>query len=306
LTPTDTVISGTISPPETIRLRIKSTGFGPHGSTKQLEAIIQKNFFNGVTGPATLTLVGPPSTTACATCVPAQPATTLTFNPGSSNVADYSGQDEVSSDIIPPVGTTNTSNLDSVSDSIDGLPPHPFNGDVVGVPSDISTEITPSHWLYSPSTVDSAVKSFYSIAKDSGRYFPKGIQPTTFGDNPTGTGLTFCDGDCVLTGKGGGILIVTGSLTLDGNFSFRGMMIVTGQGGVKRKGAGNGEIFGNLIVAPYVNSGVLPSSEPVGTSFLAPQYDLSGGGSSNISYSSSAVGSGLLAVDNFVLGVVEK
>jgi hypothetical protein len=305
-TPVDNVISGTISPPEPIRLRIKSIGYGPRRSTKQLEAIIQKNFFNGVTGPATLTLVGPPSTTACSTCTPAQPATTLTFNPGSSNVADYSGQDEVSSDIIPPIGTTNTANLDSISDSVDGLPPHPFNGDVVGVPSDVSGEITPSNWLYSPTTVDSAVKSFYSIAKDSGRYFPNGTQPSTFGDNATGTGLTFCDGNCVLTGKGGGIMIVTGTLTLDGNFSFRGMMIVTGQGGVKRKGAGNGEIFGNLIVAPYVNSGVLPSSEPVGTSFLAPQYDLSGGGSSSISYSSSAVGSGLLAVDNFVLGVVEK
>jgi hypothetical protein len=150
------------------------------------------------------------------------------------------------------------------------------------------------------------VKSFYSIAKDSGRYFPTGTQPTTFGDNASGTGLTFCDGNCEFTGNGGGILIVTGTLTLTGNFSFRGMMIVTGQGGVKRKGAGNGSIYGNLIIAPYVNSGVLPTSEPVGTSFLAPQYDLSGGGNSTIAYNSSAVGSGLQAVDNFVLGVVEK
>jgi len=300
------VVTGTISSPEPTRLRIRSTGFGPRHATKQLEAIIQKNFFNGVSGPATLTLVGPPATTPCATCSPAQPATTMTFNPGSSNVADYSGQDEVSSDIIPPIGTTNSGNLDAVSDSIDGLPPHPFNGDVTGVPSDVSTEITPSHWLYSPSTVDSAMKSFFSIAKDSGRYFAKGTQPGTFGDNATGTGLTFCDGDCVFTGDGGGIMIVTGTLTLDGNFNFRGMIIVTGQGGVKRKGAGNGSISGNLIVAPYVNSSVLPSSEPVGASFLAPQYDLSGGGNSTIAYNSSAVGSGLKAVDNFVLGVVEK
>lgn len=305
-TPIDNVISGVISPPEPIRLRIKSTGFGPRGSTKQLEAIIQKNFFNGLSGPATLTLVGPPSTTACPACVPSQPATTLEFNPGSSNVADYSGQDEASTDIIPPVGTTNSSNLDAISDSIDGLPPHPFNGDVIGVPSNVSSEITSSHWLYSPKSVDSAVKSFYSLSRDSGRYFASGVQPSSFGDNASGTGLTLCDGDCDLKGSGGGILIVTGTLTLDGNFSFRGMIIVTGKGGVKRKGAGNGEIFGNLIIAPYVNSSLFPSSEPVGLSFLAPQYDLSGGGNSNIAYSSSAIGSGLLAVDNFVLGVVEK
>ena len=302
----DNPISGTFSSPEPMRLRIKSTGYGPRGSTKQLEAIIRKNFFNGIAGPGTLTLVGPPSTTACPSCVPAQPATSFTFNPGSSNVADYSGQDEASTDIIPPVATTNGSTLDSVSDSVDGLPPHPFNGDVIGVPSDVSAEITSSHWLYSPTSVDAAVKSFYPLARDSGRYFPSGTQPTSFGDKATGTGLTFCDGDCTFTGDGGGILIVTGTLTLHGSFGFRGMIVVTGRGGVARQGAGNGEILGNLIVAPYVNSGVLPSSEPVGISFLAPQYDLSGGGSSSISYSSSAVGSGLLAVDNFVLGVVEK
>lgn len=302
----DNAISGTISSPEPMRLRIKSTGYGPRGATKQLEAIIRKNFFNGISGPGTLTLVGPPLTSACPTCIPAQPATSFIFNPGSSNVADYSGQDEVSTDIIPPVATTNGSTLDAVSDSIDGLPPHPFNGDVVGVPSDVSTEITSSHWLYSPTSVDASVKSFYPLARDSGRYFASGVQPTNFGENATGTGLTFCDGNCTFTGSGGGILIVTGTLTLHGSFSFRGMIVVTGRGGVTRQGAGNGEILGNLIVAPYVNSGVLPSSEPVGTSFLAPQYDLSGGGNSSISYSSSAIGSGLLAVDNFVLGVVEK
>jgi len=302
----DNSINATISSPEPLRLRIKSTGYGPQGSSKQLEAIIRKNFFNGISGPGTLTLVGPPSTTACGSCTPAQPATSFTFNPGSSNVADYSGQDEASTDIIPPVATTNGSTLDAVSDSVDGLPPHPFNGDVVGVPSDVSNEITSTHWLYSPTSVDASIKSFYPLARDSGRYFASGTQPTSFGDKATGTGLTFCDGNCTFTGSGGGILIVTGTLTLQGAFSFRGMIIVTGKGGVTRQGAGNGEILGNLIVAPYVNSGVLPSSEPVGTSFLAPQYDLSGGGNSSISYSSSAVGSGLLAVDNFVLGVVEK
>ena len=302
----DNPINATISSPEPLRLLIKSTGFGPRGSKKQLEAIIRKNFFNGISGPGTLTLVGPPSTTACPACVPAQPATGFVFNPGSSNVADYSGQDEASTDIIPPVATTNGSTLDAVSDSVDGLPPHPFNGDVVGVPSDVSNEITSTHWLYSPPSVDASVKSFYPLARDSGRYFASGTQPTSFGDNATGTGLTFCDGNCTFTGTGGGILIVTGTLTLHGSFSFRGMIVVTGKGGVTRQGAGNGEILGNLIVAPYVNGSVLPSSEPVGISFLAPQYDLSGGGNSSISYSSSAVGSGLLAVDNFVLGVVEK
>lgn len=296
--PVENVIAGTISSPEPIRLLIRSTGYGPRGSTKVLEAIIQKDFFNGITAPATLTLVGPPSGGGL----------TFTFNPGSSNVAEYSGQDQESTDIIPPIGTTHLDNLDVVHDSVDGLPPHPFNGNVTGVPSDISLETEdPSHWLYSPATLDATVKRLQQEASEKGSYYPSGEQPTTFGDNATGLGLTFCDGDCEFTGAGGGIMVVTGKLTLKGNFSFRGMIIVTGSGGVERQGAGNGEIFGNMIVAPYENSSVLPATElATGASFLPPQYDLSGGGNSTIAYNSTALSDGLLGVSNFVLGVAEK
>ena len=52
------LVAGTMTPPEPIRLVIQSTGYGPRGSVKKLEAVIQKNFFNGLAAPATLTLVG--------------------------------------------------------------------------------------------------------------------------------------------------------------------------------------------------------------------------------------------------------
>ena len=85
------------------------------------------------------------------------------------------------------------------------------------------------------------------------------------------------------------------------------MIIVTGSGGVERKGGGTGEIFGNMIVAPYENSSVLPATElATGATFLPPQYDLSGGGNSTIAYNSTALSDGLLGVSNFVLGVAEK
>lgn len=294
----ENVIAGRISSPEPIRLLIRSTGYGPRGSVKVLEAIIQKNFFNGITAPATLTLIGPKSGGGL----------NFVFNPGSSNVTEYSGQDQESTDIIPPIGTTDPDNLSDVHDSVDGLPPHPFNGDVTGVPSDVSLETgDPSHWLSSPATLDSTVKSLQKVAYEAGRYYPSGSQPTTFGDNTTGQGITFCDGNCEFTGAGGGIMVVTGKLTLKGNFSFKGMIIVTGTGGVNRQGGGNGEIFGNMIVAPYLNSRVLPESVVNATdTFMPPQYDLSGGGNSTIAYNSTALSDGLLGVSNFVLGVVEK
>jgi hypothetical protein len=292
------LVNATMGRPEPIRLLIKSTGYGPRGAVKQLEAIIQKNFLNNLTAPATLTLVGPAST--------ASPSTSFVFNPGSSNVTTYSGDDAVSTDIIPPIGTTDSgSNLDAVQASVDGQPPHPFNGNIVGMPTNVSQELPP--WLSAPSQMDAAVKQLAEVAKGSapGRFFASGVQPTTFGDNTSGTGITFCDGNCEFTGAGGGILIVTGKLTLKGNFNFNGLIIVTGQAGVDRNGGGTGVIQGNIVVAPYVSSQI-SDTQAVGSTFLAPQYDLSGGGNSTIQYNSNSVANGLTAISNFVLGVVEK
>lgn len=294
------LLQGTLSSPEPIRLVIDSTGYGPRGSVKKLQAIVQKNFFNGLAAPATLTLIGPPSTA----CPPTCPATTFTFDPGSSTGTEYSGQDADSTDIIPPIGTLGQENLDVVHDSVDGLPPHPYNGSVVGVPTDITEDVPP--WLASPSNLDATIKSLQTVADSSGRYFANGTQPPSAGNYATGQGITFCDGDCELNQDGGGILIVTGQLTLQGSFNFKGIIVVTGQGGVRRQGSGNAFIYGNIIVAPYPNSRVLPASEPVGSTFLAPQYDLSGGGTGGLQFSSTAINDSLLAVNNFVLGVVEK
>ena len=295
------VITGTMTPPEPVRLVIQSTGYGPRGSVKKLEAVIQKNFFNGLSAPATLTLVGPPC-----------PAGQTCFNPGDSRVTRYSGDDVVSTDNIPPIGTTDPANLDDVQASVDGQPPHPFNGTVVGVPSDVNNEIP--DWLATPAQTDTAIQSLSNTAaasadptNSSGRFFPSGTNPTTFGDNTAGTGITFCDGDCTFSGNGGGILVVTGQLTLNGNFNFKGLIIVTGAGGVVRSGGGTGLLQGNMVIAPYVHSRIQDGASPGPTdAFLPPMYDLSGGGNSTIQYNSSSLANGLTAVSNFVLGVAEK
>jgi hypothetical protein len=75
------------------------------------------------------------------------------FDPGSSEVTVYSGVDAVSTDIIPPIGTTDGGsgqNLSDVMASVDGEPPHPFNGSVIGSPSDVSGEMPP--WQHSATT----------------------------------------------------------------------------------------------------------------------------------------------------------
>ncbi len=295
---TDNVVTGTITSPEPTRLLLTSTGYGPRGSTKRLEAIIQKDFFAGLRAPATLVLVGPPSTIG-------PPATTFYFDPGNSAVTVYSGDDAESTDIIPPIGTTNEDNLNVVQESVDGEPPRPFNGRVIGAPSNISGE-NPD-FLSSPSELDSMIRSMATVAQSSGRFFPSGTTPATFGNYASAQGITFCDGNVEFTGDGGGIMIVTGTLTLHGNFNFRGLIIVTGQGGVRRNGGGDGTIRGNMIVAPYVGSRIEDGITPtLSSQFLSPQYDLSGGGNSELIYDSTATANSLVAVSNFVLGVVEK
>jgi hypothetical protein len=82
---------------------------------------------------------------------------------------------------------------------------------------------------------------------------------------------------------------------------------VTGQGGVLRSGGGTGLLQGNIVVAAYEHSAISDTAAIAQTAtFLAPQYDLSGGGNSTIQYNSSSVANGLTAISNFVLGVVEK
>jgi hypothetical protein len=244
----------------------------------------------------------------------------FTFNPGNSNAMEYSGVDLAtgSSDIIPPVGTTNPpncstnpctdANLDAVIDGFGNR----LDSAVVGTPANVANEVPP--WLMNPRELDRTVNTLYNTALNSydptnatGRVFTN-TQPTSWGDNATGTGITFCDGNCTLGPiAGGGILIVTGQLTLHGNFNWHGLIIVTGAAGVLRDGGGNGVIQGNIVVAPYLDSAIAGNVNPTDTAgFLAPRWDTNGGGNSTIQYNSDNQNSGLGAISNNVLGVAEK
>ena len=66
------------------------------------------------------------------------------------------------------------------------------------------------------------------------------------------------DGDLVLgpgSPTGQGTLIVTGDLTLDGNFNFNGVIMVLGSGSVYRSGGGHGNIYGAMYVAKFSATG---------------------------------------------------
>ena len=76
---------------------------------------------------------------------------------------------------------------------------------------------------------------------------------------------------------------------------------------MERSGGGAGTIQGNIVVSPYIANRVEDGIDPeITATFLSPQYDLSGGGNSTVVYNSISVAYGLVAVCNFVLGVMEK
>jgi hypothetical protein len=104
---------------------------------------------------------------------------------------------------------------------------------------------------------------------------------------------------------GGGILVVTGKLTNKGAFSFKGMIIVTGEEGWERNGSGQGQVIGNVIIAPYNKRTYVP--ENLSTTFLAPRYEITGGGGSDVIYSDiSLTLDNTSAVSDFMLGIAEK
>lgn len=157
----------------------------------------------------------------------------------------------------------------------------------------------PGIFLFCPTyNLDATINNLRTVAKASGRYYASGTTPPDFG-SINGTGITFVDGNVSLSGSGGGILVSTGKLTLNGNVNFKGLIIITGTGGLDRQGGGNGSLAGNTVIAPYNPSNLA-------TGFLGPKYDISGGGTSSLDYNSNSVANGLVAISNFVLGVAEK
>ncbi len=281
------------------RLRIRVTGIGPRGSRKNMEVVVNRYTLE-YDVKATVTL-------------PNDSGTPINFNLGGSNVTSTSGVDASGGGSIDAIAISDA-DKQRVNNVIDGCDPDGSNcsgsgpnvtpGDPgilgpVNTPSFLKDVASAREFLYGSEGMKQA-------AINQGRYFNSGPAAIASdaglgASNPDGV-FTFVDGDLTLgpgSPTGQGTIIVTGKLTLDGNFQWNGVIMVLGTGEVYRSGGGHGDIFGAMFVAKF------PTSGADSDKFGAPVFDTSGGGTSNIQYSSDAVDKAKSVGGHSVKGVRE-
>ena len=251
------------------RIQVQSTGYGPNGSVKRMEMIVQKTSFEFEPN-AMLMMRGSDD---------GSPAT-MTFDIGSSAAKFYSGHDHAGggSPGLPAFGVTSAQDLNVANDAI-------TKGSTV---EDTKTGQVPvdelPSWLQDADSARKFLNDMQVVARSMGRYY------TTFSGQAgttTSPAFTFVNGNATLDG-GAGLMIVTGNLILKGNPSFNGVILVLGEGTVNRDGGGNGNIYGSIYLARFARS--WPSSENgLPHPFLAPTFHTDGGGTSNLEYDSEWV-----------------
>jgi len=255
------------------RLLLRVTGYGPKGAVKRLELLLNRSNFD-YSPPAMLMMRG------------SDDGTPMTFTIGESNAKDYSGHDHSGSGILPSVGAT--SNGDSTI---------AVNSDTKNTVADPKTAVITNSSL--PTWLQTAPQARAFLIEQKANAVSQGRYYSTFsGDagSAASPAFTFVDGNCTLTG-GGGLLIVTGNLTMSGNPSFSGMILVLGGGTWDRQGGGNGNIYGAMAVAKFDINGT--------GGFLAPSFTTDGGGTATLQYDSQAVRNALGLSGPKVLGVHE-
>ncbi len=281
--PSTTAIPAKVTSPDPKRLLLKSYGFGPQGARKRLELMINKANFEFEV-PAGVTFRG------------ADDCTPLTLDTGSSDAKTYSGVDLAGVEPQRPSFAVSPCDEDDAKKGIKKAdtvvdPEIGLLGDDDTTPGTVET---PS-FLQTADRARAYLNALQSKAQSNGRYFKPGSgSATTINDSVNAPMFTFVDGDCTLEG-GSGFLVVTGTLTMHGNPSFKGAILVLGTGVLIRKGGGNGDIYGGIAVAAF---------DRTAGNFTAPTFDTNGGGNSTIQYDSAALKNGIGSGQN-VSGIRE-
>jgi hypothetical protein len=264
-------------------LLLRSYGFGPQGAQKRLELMVTKANLDFEV-PAGVTFRG------------ADDCTPLTLDTGSSDAKIYSGIDRAGVEPQRPSFAVTPCDEDDAKKGI--KKPDTVVDPEIGLLGDDDTTPgtveTPS-FLQTADRARAYLNALQAQAQSNGRYFKPGSgSAMTINDSVNAPMFTFVDGDCTLAG-GSGFLVVTGTLTMQGNPSFEGAILVLGTGVLIRNGGGNGDIYGGIAVAAFGRTS---------GNFTSPTFSTNGGGNSTVQYDSAALKDGIGSGQN-VLGIRE-
>lgn len=267
----------TITAPQPRRVLVRVNGYGPRGARKQMETMISRFVFSYT--PRSLVALRSSDN-----------GSAMTFNDGNSAPHSYSGYE-------PAGGTNSGIAAFAVTSTIDVAHLGGLSGSVTGNPATEKVDLTDlSSWLQTADEARRTLDRLEASAIAQNRHFTTASPPASYGTdaNPL---FTFVNGDCN-PGGGAGLVVCTGTVTFNGNDNFKGLILALGSGRLMREGGGNGQTYGALAVASF-------NRTAWGDGFLAPTYDTSGGGTSDMFFDPTWVQKALSTASRYPLGISE-
>src|SRR3984893_14792026 len=181
------------------------------------------------------------------------------------------------------------------SNQYTSAPPYPAFPSISNVYSTLSTD------SINLSTMDGLTTFASMIATAAGpNVFPNNTTPTNLG-TPGSPVVKVVNGDLSISGSGAGVLLVTGTLTLHGDFSWDGLILAIGEGAIVKDGGGSATLNGSMFAAnltmgvpgtsgpaAYPGGGLYPNLIALGANNPPgkPFFGWNGGGSATVQYDS--------------------
>lgn len=254
------------------RLIVKVTGYGPRGARKELELLVKRVIFDYDAEPLIY--------------IQGSPNSTVSFNITGTPEVKFDSGDNIAFILTTDADQTAVQNKIELPDKITTA----GKGDDYEV---ITLSERPK-WLTSVTEARSLVSDLEEDAKIRSRWF--NAFPTANAGTDTDPKFTFVSGDAELN-NGAGLLVVTGKLIINKKFTFKGVILVLGEGGLEMISApGDARIEGTVALAKFGLS----------EDFLAPSFSFKSSDKLEFKYNKDRVDDALKLVNMRVMAVREQ